>query len=435
MQMITPKTNVDYRRPMYIGLAALAVLVFGLFGWMALAPLSGAAIASGTMVVRAKPQLVQHLDGGIVKQILVRNGDVVRKGDILARLDETNLLANLEIYRNRIREAVARKSRLEAERDDKPAIAYDDTPLTALKITVEVSHRDAQQRLFEARRATRLGQTEQLKEKIAQFNSQIGGIKGLIESKTTQLALVNRELDGIQTLFAKGITTQTRLIAQQRAQADVIGQLGEHNAELGRVQNSIREAEVGIIQVDRQFKESILTDLRESVSQLDDLVQQITATARQLERIEVKAPVNGIVHEMVINTIGGTIPPNATLMQVISTDEGLDVEVSVETQSIDQLTFGAEAVLRFPAFNQRTTPEILGKVERISPSSVVDEKTGQAFYRVGISVTGEEIARLGSVRLIPGMPVEAFVHTEGRTTFSYLFKPFSDNFHRALRER
>jgi HlyD family secretion protein len=427
--------NVNFRRPVRFGLAMFCLLVFGIFGWMAFAPLSGATIATGSVVVKAKPQLVQHLDGGIVKAILVRNGDVVRKGDTLARLDETTLLANLEIYRNRIREAVARKSRLEGERDDRAEIVFDDRLLDTMKIAPEASHREGQVRLFVARRSTRLGQADQLKEKIAQFNSQIGGIQGLIVSKTTQLTLVNKELDAIKFLFTQGVVTQARLIAQERAKADVAGQLSEHSAELGRVQNSIREAEVSIGQVDRQFKESILTDLREVSNQLDDLVQQISATTRQIDRIEVKAPVNGIVHELMVNTIGGTIPPNSTLMQIISTDEGLDVEVSVETQAIDQVSVGAEAALRFSALNQRTTPEILGKVDRISPTSVVDEKTGMAFYRVGITASLEEFARLGSARLIPGMPVEAFIHTEARTTFSYLLKPLSDNFARTMRER
>jgi HlyD family secretion protein len=420
---------------MNAGLAVLAFLVFGVFGWMAFAPLSGAAIATGSVVVKAKPQLVQHLDGGIIKAIHVRNGDLVRKGDTVAQLDETTLTANLEIYRNRLRELVAKKSRLDTERDDKPDIAYDDSLLNSLGITAEAQHRDGQHKLFLARRSTRLGQTDQLREKIAQFNSQITGIKGLISSKTGQLELVEKELEGIKFLYGQGVVTQARLIAQERTRADLIGQLAEHNAELGRVQNSIREAEVSIGQVDRQFKESILTDLRDAVSQTDDLVQQIKATMRQLERVEIKAPVNGIVHEMMVNTVGGTIPPNATLMQIISTDEGLDVEVSVETQAIDQVVTGAEASLRFSALNQRTTPEINGTVDRISPTSVVDEKSGMAFYRVGITVTANEMKRLGNVRLIPGMPVEAFIRTEARTTFSYLLKPLTDNFQRAMRER
>lgn len=429
-------TNVNYHRPMLFGLGLFAVLVFGIFGWMAFAPLSSAAVATGTVVVRSKPQLVQHLDGGIVKMILVRNGDVVKKGDVVVKLDETNLLANLEIYRNRIREMVARKSRLEAERDDKRDIDYDDAVLATLSIMPDKVHKDTQQNLFDARRATRAGQAEQLREKIAQLNSQLKGVDSLIETKSSQLELVEKELEGVRFLFEQGITTQTRLVAQERARADLVGQLAEHHAEMGRVQNSIREADVGIVQVDRQFKESILTDLREAMSQLEDLKQQITATARQLERIEAKAPASGIVHELAINTVGGTIPPNATLMQIISTDDGLDVEVSVETHAIDQIAIGHDAALRFSAFNQRTTPEIFGKVERISPTSVVDEKTGATFYRVGIAVTPQEIARLGaSARILPGMPVEAFIESETRTTLSYLIKPLSDNFWRAMRER
>lgn len=428
-------TNTDFRTPSRFGLFVLVLLVFGLFGWMAWAPLASAVIANGTIIVRGKPQLVQHLDGGIVKSILVRNGDVVRKGDPLVRLDETTLLANLEIYRNRMREAIARRSRLEAERDDRPEITFDTSQAKSYGLGEETTHHEGQRRLFDARRATRHGQVSQLTEKIGQFKSQIDGVKGLIEAKSTQLGLVSKELVGIQELLSKGIATQTRVMAQERLKADLVGQLAEHNAELGRIQNAIREADVGISQVDRQFKESILTDLRDATNQADELGQQIHATARQLERIEVRAPVNGVVHELQVNTIGGIIPPHSTLMQVIATDEGVEVEVTAEAQWIDQLAFGQQAIVRFPALNQATTPELIGTIEKISPSSVVDEKSGMAFYRLGIGVTAEELGRLGGVRLIPGMPVEAFVQTKERTALNYLLKPVMDNINRAMRER
>lgn len=433
---LEPATNINFHRPARFGLAMFAVLAFGIFGWMGVAPLSGAVVANGALVVRAKPQLVQHLDGGIIKAILVLNGDDVRKGDIVVRLDETSLFANLEIYRNRMREMVARKSRLEAERDDAPTIAFDDAPLAAFDIAPDQTHKETQLKLFAARRTTREGQAAQLDEKSAQFHSQLEGIEGLIDAKQSQLSLIEQELAGIRQLYEQGNTTLTRLVGLERTRADFMGQLAEHNAEMGRVQNSIREVDVSILQVDRQFKESILTDLREAMSQLDELKQQIMATTRQLERIEVKAPISGIVHELNVNTVGGTIPPNSTLMQIISTEEGLFVEASVETQAIDQIAIGHEVALRFSALNQRTTPELSGKVERVSPTSIVDEKTGAAFYRVSISVAPEQIARLGQqVRLRPGMPVEAFIESEARTALSYLLRPLTDNFSRAMRER
>ena len=430
----TPPVNVNFRRPMRAGLFILALLVFGGFGWMAAVPLSGAVIASGSVIVRGKPQLVQHLDGGLVKEIGVHNGDLVRKGDVLVRLDEATLVANIDIYRNRLSEALAKKARLEAERDGRDQISFETGIAGRFNLGDQTSYHQRQINLFKARRASRTGEVEKLHEKIGQFKSQIEGLEGLIKAKKDQLASLTEELEGLRDLFSKGIATRTRVLNQERMQSDITGQIAEHTGELARVKNAIRETEVAIIQVDRSFKEGVLTDLTETSTQVEDLTQQIGATQRQLDRVEIRAPVTGIVHELNVNTVGGTVPPNATLMQVIATEGGLDIEVSVEPNSIDQVAIGQEAVLRFPAFNQRTTPELNGSVERISPSSVTDEKTGMSFYRVKIALSNDERARLGDLKLMPGMPVEAFIRTAERTTLSYLLKPLTDNLNRAMRE-
>jgi HlyD family secretion protein len=216
--------------------------------------------------------------------------------------------------------------------------------------------------------------------------------------------------------------------------SDLTGQLVEHIAELARISNAIRETEVSIIQVDRAFKEKVLSELSDTATQAEDLTQQISVTRKQLERVEIRAPASGIVHELSVNTVGGTVLPNGTLMQIIASDNGVDVEVNIEPNTIDQIVIGQGAALRFPAFNQSTTPEIMSAVERISPSSVIDERTGLSFYRVVLSVAPEELARLQGVRLIPGMPVEAYVRTGERTMASFLMKPFIDHFNRAMRE-
>ncbi len=430
-----PTVNTNFARPMRVGLAILALLVFGGFGWMAAVPLSGAVIANGSILVRAKPQLVQHLDGGLVKAIEVHNGDLVKKGDVLVRLDEATLVANIDIYRNRLNEAVAKKSRLEAERDGLKTITFDDAIADKYNLGDRASYRQRQTNIFEARRASRTGEVEKLHEKIGQFESQIEGLEGLIQAKKDQFRSITEELDVLRTLLSKGIATRTRVLNQERLQSDITGQIAEHTGELARVKNAIRETEVAIIQVDRSFRENVLSEFTETSTQVEDLTQQIGATQRQLDRVEIRAPVTGIIHELGVNTVGGTVPPNGTLMQVIATDGGLDIEVSVEPNAIDQVAIGQDAVLRFPAFNQRTTPELNGTVERISPSSVTDEKTGMSFYRVKISLSDSEMARLGDLHLMPGMPVEAFIRTAERTTLSYLMKPLTDNFNRAMRER
>jgi HlyD family secretion protein len=426
--------RTNYRRTLLTGMTAFLFLFGGVFGWMAYASISGAVIASGTVIVRGKPKSVQHYDGGIVKDILVQNGDIVKTGDILVRLDETLLLANLEIYRNRLREAFVRKARLEAERDGAEEITYDEAVKNAAGIGDDSAHRRGQEKLFAARRVSRVGQIDQLREKIDQYGNQIVGVNGLVQSKKEQLKFVAKELSSLKLLYSKGLAAETRVLAQERQRADLEGQLSEHHAELARIENSIRETEIAVLQIDRQFQETVLEELREVSTQFDDLIQQVIATTKQLERIDIRAPVNGIVHELSVYTVGGVVPPGGTLMQLIAVDQGIELEVTVDPQSIDQLHVGRKALVRFPAFNQRTTPEVFGSVEKISASSIVDEKTGLAFYRVGITVPPDQITRLGKLQLVPGMPVEAFIETMSRTVLSFIMKPIADQFNRAFRE-
>ena len=426
--------NVDIKQPLRSAFLMFIILAGGLLSWMLTVPLSAAVIASGYVVVRGKPQLVQHLDGGIVKAIEVRNGDEVRKGDVLVRLDEATLKANLDIYLNRLREALTKRARLEAERDDLERIAFDLDAFQSFDLGDVTVHMQRQESIFRARKASRAGEVEKLREKIGQFENQTDGLEGLIGAKTEQLNTIKLELDSLNELLEKGIATKTRVYNQERMKSDLIGQIVEHIAELARISNAIRETEVSIIQIDRAFKEKVLSELSETATQAEDLTQQISATRKQLERVEIRAPASGIVHELSVNTVGGTVSPNGTLMQIIASDEGVDVEVSIDPNTIDQVALGQGAALRFPAFNQSTTPEIMSAVERISPSSVIDERTGLSFYRVILSVAPEELGRLQGVRLIPGMPVEAYVRTGERTMASFLMKPLIDHLNRAMRE-
>lgn len=430
---VRPRTDV--RGPVRAGLAGFALLVVVVFGWLALAPLAGAVIAQGHVVVRGRPQLVQHLDGGIVRTIAVRNGDRVRQGDLLVRLDETALLASLEIHRNRLREGNARRARLESERDRRDTILFQDDRAADLAPGDDRVYREDQGKLFATRRISRLGQVEQLQEKIAQARNQITGVEGILQARLEQIAFIEQELKGLRDLLAKGYAAITRVLALERARAELLGQVAENHAELARLRNAIRENEIGILQVERQFQESVLTELREVTTQVEDLVQQIIATTKQLERVEIRAPVHGIVHELAVHTIGGVIPPGGTLMQLIPVDDGVEIEVQVEAQAIDSLFPGQAAIIRFPAFNHNITPELTGAVARISPSSVVDEKTGFAFYRLGIEVTSAELVRLGAAQLRPGMPAEAHLALPERTALSYLLKPLHDHWKRAMREK
>ena len=414
------------------------LLLFALFvvggGWMYFANLSGAVIASGMVAVQGKPKTIQHLDGGIVADINIADGSKVSAGETLIRLDDTLLSANLQIYRNRLRESVARKSRLVAERDGQDTISWEEEILAVFELEQKDSIKRGHEKLFEARRNSMEGQIAQLKEQAAQYKNQVNGVNALKTSKTRQMVMLGDELANIGELKEKGLVTNTQVISLERLREDLSGQIGEHEAELARISNSINETQIQMLQIERETRQAVLTELREVEQEINEMTQQLHATVEQLKRIEVKAPVNGIVHELNVFTIGGVINPGAPIMQIIPQDDDLIVEANVEPQFIDELHPGQSATLRFSAFNQRSTPELFGEVAGISATVVVDEQTGASFYKVKVSVPDEELSRLNGQQLIPGMPVETFIKTQDRTALNYLVRPLLDQFNRAFRE-
>lgn len=429
-----PAVKTSYRWTMWAGLLAFLVLFGGIGAWAGIAQLSGAVLASGVVVVEGKPKTIQHLDGGSVAEILVSNGDIVQPNDVLVRLDRSLLETNLEIYKGRIVEFFAGKARLQAERDEAQTIDWADPVFDKLGIAAVDRVKAAQSILLTARRTTRLGQIAQLNEKIDQFNKQIEGVDALKTSKADQIALLNQELKGLEKLLENGHVPLPRILALQRTKADLVGQLSEHEAERSRLKNSISEIKIQILQVSREFRQSVLTELRQVDQDAREMIQQYHATREQLERVDIRAPVAGMIHELAIFTVGGVVAPGGEIMQIISQNDRIDLEVNVETQFRDEIFVGQFTTIRLPAFNQRTTPELDGEIRSISPSSIVDEKTDAAFYKVNLILKQDQIAKLKGQRLVPGMPVEAFIQTRKRTVFSYLTKPLTDQIARAFRE-
>jgi HlyD family secretion protein len=278
------------------------------------------------------------------------------------------------------------------------------------------------------------GRKEQLEERILQFGNQIDGVEGLITSARDQLAYVERELASLRVLNQKGLARESQLLDLQRTQADLLGQMAERQSELARIRNSIRDTELEILQSERQFKEDVVTELRKTTTEREELVLQIVTVEKQLERIDVLAPADGIVHEMTVSTVGGVVAPEATIVQIVPLSEGVEFEVRVDPKSIDQIFVGQSAKVVFPAFDMRSKPEIFGSLANVPPSSVTDPATGQSYYRVGLSVPPEQLALLGNVELIPGMPVEAFLQTGERSVMSYLTKPLLNQLQRAFRD-
>lgn len=413
-------------------IASLALLIIG-FVWMQNTMISGAVIAPGQAVVSGKPKKVQSLDGGIVSEIFVEDGDSVRAGDVLVRLDPTLLLINQDMYRNRLAEVSARQSRLEAEYLGEAKI----TPLPALVQLKGVSlerHFIGQQTVFDARREVLEGKKEQLDERILQFGNQNDGLNGQIKSVDDQLGYVKKELDSLQALNNEGLARESQVLELQRTQSGLLGQKSQLQSELARIQNSIRDTQLEILQSNRTFKETVVTELREATATRDELILQLATVEKQLERVDIIAPTDGIIHEMQVFTVGGVVAPQATIVQVIPQSEGVEFELRVDPKAVDQIFVGQKAKVSFPSFDMRTIPEIFGTLSEVPPSTVTDPTTGQSYYRVGLSVPPEGLALLGNVDLIPGMPIEAFLETGERSVFSYLTKPLMDQLSRAFRE-
>ena len=429
----TPGLKTDMSRTGRIGILAGLVLMMSVIAWAYITPISGAVIASGSAVVRGKPKMIQSLDGGIIDDIRVSDGDLVRAGDLLLRLDPTLLRINLEMYRNRLAEARAKITRLRAEQLNSKMLVFDYDTEFLEGLPLEVINA-GQKEIFEARIEVMKGRKEQLRAKIVQFYNQISGVEGLTQAKRDQLAFVEQELGDVSALHAEGLAREGQVLELQRSRSGLLGEISEHQSELARIRNSVRDTKLEILQSDRQFKEEVVTDLGEAVTQGEELLLQIVTARKQLERIDIVSPVDGIVHEMQVFNAGGVVPPGETILQIIPVSEGVDFEVRVAPDAIDQVAQGQRAKVVFSAFSTRTAPEIFGTVSGISPSSVTDPSTGQSFYRVTLAIPPEQLALLDGHEILPGMPIEAFLQTGERTALSYLTRPLTDQIRRAFRD-
>ena len=428
------EVNTSTRAPLIAGGLLFAILFAGMGIWMFTTQLASAVIASGTITVAGKPKTVQHLDGGIITDIVVEDGDIVEAGDLLIRVDDTLLLSNLEIYENRILEAIGRRQRLLSERDQRGRIVWDDRANEAIGLEPDFAIRAGQDKLFRARRQTRLGQLDQLEEQIAQLQNQLRGMSDVGRSQSEQMRLLQEEHDGLAELSAQGYAASNRVLTLQRQLEEMNGQAAQGQSEMARVENSITETRIQMLQVDREFQQSVLTELREVEGAINDLTQQLQATREQLGRVEIVAPVGGVVHQLSIFTIGGVIAPGGAVMEIVPQSEQLEILVDLEPQYIDQVYIDQPADVLFSAFNTRTTPNLNGKVLGVSPDSVLNEQLGVAFYKVQVGVSDKELQRLNGQQLIPGMPVEVFMQTKPQTPWAYLTKPLSDNIKRAFKE-
>jgi len=428
-----PDARLSIRRHTALGMGAAIFLVGGLGGWAVVTELSGAVVAPGTVVVDSHVKKVQHPTGGVVGEILARDGDRVRAGDIVVRLDETIAKANLAMVAKSLDELSVRKARLESERDGLKELQF--PPMLSQRGEPEmVGLLQSEERLFENRREARLGQKSQLQERISQLQEQISGTNLQASAKADEIKLIQEELVGVEELWKKNLVPITRVTSLKREETRLRGERGQLISTMAQARGRISETALQVIQIDQDLRSEVSKELSEAQARIAELSERKVAANDQLKRIDIRAPQDGIVHQSIVHTVGGVINAGDPLMLVMPEGDELSIEVKVSPQDIDQLQTGLDTVLRLSSFNQRTTPELKGKVSRIAADLVVDQRTGEQHYPVRIAFAEGERERLESAKLMPGMPVESFIQTGYRTVFSYLTKPLSDNITRAFRE-
>lgn len=421
--------------PMVGGMTAVAILFAVLGVWGNFATISGAIIASGMIQVESLRQVVQHPQGGVVGEISVKEGDIVEAGQILIRFDDTLLRSELATVNGQLDEIAARRVRLQAERDDASELnfppdllerAATDPTLAALI--------EGQRSLFAARLDSRDKQVEQLTERKQQIQLQINGVQAQLAASTEQVTLITLELADQQTLLDKGLAQASRVLSLQREKARLTGTIGELESSAARGRAQIVETELQILQLDTRRREEAITTLRDlNYSEIEMRERQLSLR-ETLARMDVRAPMRGTVHGLTVHTLRSVVRAADPILYVVPNDQPFIIQSRIEAIHVDQVSVGQEASLRFSTFDQRTTPEIFGKVNKVSADVFQDEVTGISYYSAEIIPNAGELARLGDVELLPGMPVEAYIKTGDRTPLSYLTKPMMDYFTKALRE-
>lgn len=431
----SPQTKWPVTGPMLLGSVTALLLVGATVGWGMMTTITGAVITSGKLEVDQNRQIVQHADGGTVEEIRVSESAFVQAGDVLIRLDGTLIRSELTIVETQFFEILARRGRLEAERDDAQIIDFPAELRSAAAASAEVADLMAgQQRLFEARAETLTKQLEQLDKRKLQSSSLIAGIDSQRDALALQLRLIGDELASQRELLDKGLAQISRVLALEREAARLSGEVGELDASRAQTESRVTETEIEILRLSAQRREDASTQLRDIGYRELELAERRRALLETIARLEIRAPVSGIVLNLRVTTPRAVIRAADPLLYIIPQDRPLVIATRVPTVHIDQVRPGQEAKVVFSAFSMRTTPEVFGTVTLISADALVDEATQMPYYRAEIELNPGELEKLGAVKLIPGMPVEAFIRTEERTPVQFLTKPFTDYFNRAFRE-
>lgn len=422
-----------------LGCTAMLVALGGVGGWAATTEIAGAVIANGTVAVEGNVKKVQHLNGGIVGEILVKDGSEVEAGQVLMRLDDTVTRATLGVIRSQLDLLVARRARLLAERDGAQDITLSDAARNAPASDGGDNASAGEERLFRSRREGRDGQRAQLRERIAQTEQEIGGLTAQQQSKDSEIGFIGEELTGVLQLYTKNLIPITRYMQLQRDQARLNGERGQLIAEIARSRGKVAETRLQILQLDQDFRTDVLKELRETEAKIAELQERANAAADDLKRTDIRAPQAGIVYQLQVHTIGGVIGKGETVMQIAPRTDALIIEAKIAPQDIDQVAAGAAVRVRVEAGNRRTTPDIAGTVSVVSPDLAREPATtpggaqSQPYYMARIALS--EAVSGGDLQLVSGMPAEVYIRTQDRTPLTYLLKPLHEQIARTFRER
>ena len=429
------RTGRAFEHELRTGLRILILVTLLAGGWLVFMPLAGAVAVPGNLVVRSNVKAIQHPTGGVVAEIKVHNGMRVAAGDLLVRLDATQTQANLQMVSKQLDERRARIARLVAERDglDRPQI-----PSELKARSTEDAVRSllaSEDSLFKARLNARTSQKDLLQGRVAQLTEEISGLEAQVASKAKQLELIAGEMTGVQDLYDKRLVPLTRLTTLQRETARIEGERGQLTSAIAETKSKIGEAQLQIVRLDQDFRTDVVKELGETQGKEAELVERSVAARDQLDRIEIRAPTSGVINQLSVHTIGGVIRAGDTIMEIVPDTDDLQIEARLQPNDIDQVRTGQKAFVRFSAFNQRLTPQLIGAVSYVSADTSHDQQTNAPYFTVRITLSEDELRRLGGLQLVAGMPAEVFMQTGSRTMMSYLLKPITDQLHRAFIER
>ncbi len=432
-----PEEAVDARvgRYMVTGALVMVLLFGGLGAWAARTEIAGAVIGQGVVVAESNVKKIQHPTGGVVGEILVRNGTKVEAGDLLLRLDETQTRASQQMIVKQLDQLQAREARLKAERDDASEFA---PPASLLERMADADIAEivaGEMSLFQSRRKALDGQIEQLRERTIQLGNEAQGVAAQIAAKREEIRLIADELAGLATLEAKQLVTTTKVAALKREKARLEGELGQYEAAAAQTNGRKAEIALQMVRLEQDMKTEVVRELREAQSKIAEYSERKIAAEDHLRRVDIRAPQSGIVHQLSVVTVGGVVNPGEPILLIVPEGDRLVVEARIAPQDIDQLYVGQPTSVHFTAFDQQSTPRLNGELVSISADLTRDQVTGESYFTTRITIADDELAKLGQSRLQQGIPADVQIKTADRTAMSYLVKPLADQIERAFRER